>query len=87
MIENPETRMLGFVPLQELWSMLNRTRTEQGRSKSSLQQSPFYICEIEQTIKDIVEECPITKFEGGIAKLQEDKTEPINWLNGLETPL
>jgi len=42
---------------------------------------------IEKTIKHIVEECPITKFEGGIAKLHEAKTEAINWLNNLEIPL
>lgn len=42
---------------------------------------------IEQTIKHIVGERPIIKFEGGTAKLREAKTEAINWLNSPETPL
>jgi len=66
--------------------------SEQGRSKSllhkwGLEQSPLCSCGIEQTIKHIVEECPTTKFEGGIAKLHESKTEAINWLNNLDIPL
>jgi len=37
-----------------------------------------------------VEECPITKFQGGIAKLHEAITgalRAINWLNNLDIPL
>jgi len=40
-----------------------------------------------QTNYQVLEVCPITRFEGGIAKLHEAKPEPINWLNSLETPL
>lgn len=92
LIENPETRIPGFDLPRKLWSTLNRIRTEQGRSKSLLhtwgmEQSPFCPCGIEQTIKHIVEECPITKFEGGIPKLHDTKIEAINWLINLEIPL
>ena len=49
--------------------------------------STLCFCGIGQTVKHIVEECPIPKFEGGIAKLHECKTEAINWLDNLEIPL
>lgn len=52
-----------------------------------MEKSPLWSCETEQTIKRIVAECPVTKFEEGIAKLHEAKTEAVNWLNSLETPL
>ncbi|VVC35567.1 Hypothetical protein CINCED_3A018421 [Cinara cedri] len=52
-----------------------------------MEQSPLCSCGTEETIKHIVEECPITKFEEGIAKLHEANSEAINWLNNLEIPL
>lgn len=77
------------------WSfveVLNRIRTEKGRSKSLLykwrtEKSPLCSCGIEQTVKHIVEECSVTRFEGGITKLHETKAEAINLLNNLEIPL
>lgn len=55
LIEGPEKRTLGFDLPQKLWSILNRIRTEQGRSKSLLhkwgmEQFSLCSCEIEQTI-------------------------------------
>jgi len=50
-----------------------------------MEQSPIFSYRIEQTIKHIVEECPNTKSEGGIAKLHERNAN--NWLNNLEIPL
>jgi len=68
LIENPETRAPGFDLPRKLWSILNRIRTEQGRSKSlvhkwGMEQFPLCSCGIEQSIKHIVEVCPINRFD------------------------
>jgi len=92
LIENPETRVPGFGLPRKIWSALNRARTEQGRCKSLLykwgmEQSPLCSCGAEQTIRHIIDACPNTKFEGGIAKLHEAGTEAVEWITSLESPL
>jgi len=52
-----------------------------------MERSPLCSCGAEQTIGHIIEECPNTKFEGGMKKLHEAATEAVNWITSLETLL
>jgi hypothetical protein len=75
-----------------MWTALNRTRTYQGRSKSFLYKwgitnSPLYACGAEQTIQHIIEECPNTEFNGGIARQHKAEEDAVTWINNLEIRL
>jgi len=73
LIEDPTVRTLGFNLTQSLLTVFNRIRTEHGKCnyllhKWGMVESPLCSCQ-EQTIRHKVEECPITKFTGGIKKI------------------
>jgi len=65
----------------------NRIRTEPERCKSLLhkwgmKKSHLCLCGVDQAIRHVV-----TKFEGGVGKLQEAGTEAIKWIIDLDIPM
>jgi len=49
--------------------------------------TPLCECRQVQTIKHIVESCPWTKYEGGIAELHKGGSEAQDWLCNLKVHL
>lgn len=49
--------------------------------------TPLCECGQFQTSKHIVESCPRTKYEGGIAELHKGGNEAQDWLRNLEVHL
>ena len=59
------------------WSLLNRFRTDAGPCRNSMHEwgyiaSPLCDCGEHQTMRHIVNECPLTCFDGGISDLHLD---------------
>jgi len=46
-----------------------------------IRDDPFCACGDKQTVSHIVNECPLTKFRGGIQALHTAEEDAINWLH------
>jgi len=83
-------RQPGFDLPCHTWSLINRFRTGQGRHHANLHkwglaQSPSCDCGQRQTMNDIVDTCPLTKFEGGLNLLHEVDDDAVIWLESTAT--
>ena len=75
----------GFHLPRQLWSLLNRFRTEQGhcgagRRKWRLTDTDLCPCDETQTMSHIVEFCPLTKLNGGLSRLHSADEDAVSWL-------
>ena len=67
------------------WSLLNMFRTDAGPCLNSMHEwgyiaSPLCDCGQHQTMRHIVNECPLTCFDGGISELHQAHDAAFNWL-------
>jgi len=72
------------------WSPMNRFRTGQGPCRANLHkwglaQSPSCDCAQRQTVNQIVDMRPLTKFEGGLNLLHEANDDAVIWLESTAT--
>jgi hypothetical protein len=86
LIDDPTVRVPGFDLPRQLWALLNRFRTSQGRCAANLaiwgqRDDPLCSCGQPQTMTHIVDECPLTKFIGGLRVLHTADDDDIAWLN------
>lgn len=90
LIDIPGEQVPGFNLPRRIWVQLNRLRTGHGRCNSFLYrwksiQDPSCRCGFpSETIKHIVEECPITKFPGGFPSLHQADQDAIDWIKQLK---
>jgi len=75
----------GFDLPRRQWSMLNRFRTGQGRCGVNLVRwgqatDPTCGCGAPQTMSHIVNECPLTMFNGGLEALHHAEEDAVQWL-------
>ena len=75
-------RQPGFDLPRHTWSLLNRFRAGQGPCRANLHkwdlaQSRSCDCGQRQTMNQIVDTCPLTKFEGGLNLLHEADDDGI----------
>jgi len=68
------------------WTILNRYRTGNGRCAAAvydwcIRDDPFCVCGGKQTMSHIVNECPLTKYPGGIQALHTADEDAIKWLH------
>jgi len=80
----------GFDLPRHTWSPMNRFRAGQGPCRASLHkwglaQSPSCDGGQRQTMDDIVDTCPLTKFEGGLNLLHEADDNAVIWLESTAT--
>jgi hypothetical protein len=85
LIDDPSARVPGFDLVRSDWVLLNRYRTGHGLCAASLHQwgvqdNPFCRCGEVQTMAHIVDECPLTKFTGGLRALHIADDEAVEWL-------
>ena len=74
LITDPTIRQPDFDLNRSDWTILNRYRTGHGRCAATLydwgiRDDLFCACGGKQTMSHIVNECPLTKFPGGIQAL------------------
>ena len=86
LVSDPTTRQPGFTLPRRLWSSLNHFRTGQGlcganRVKWGLGGNEHCRCGGIQTMSHIVEQCPLTKLEGGLLKLHSAGDDAVQWLD------
>ena len=67
------------------WSLLNRFRSDAGPCRNSMHEwgyiaSPLCDCGEHQTMRHVVNECPLTCFDGGISELHKAHDAAFNWL-------
>ena len=74
LVDDPTTKPPGFDLPRKLWTLLNRFRTGHGRCavndhRWGLRNSPLCECGMPQTMSHIVEDCPLTRLDGGLRTL------------------
>src|SRR5436190_21640585 len=74
LVNDPTGEVPGMSRSRKEWVRLNRFRTGVGRCndwkfKWGQTDDPFCDCGLPQTMKHIVEECPLRSFEGGMMDL------------------
>ena len=88
LVADPTHRLPGFNLPRNQWSLLNRFRTGHGicgasRFRWGMRDNPFCTCGHEQTMSHIVDDCVLTRFEGGLVALNEAKDSVRLWLDAL----
>jgi len=89
-ITDPTVRQPGFDLPRHAWSPMNRFGTVQGPYRANvhkwgLAQSSLCDCGQRQTMKHIVDTCPLPKFEGGLNLPQEADDDAVTWLESAAT--
>jgi hypothetical protein len=76
----------GFDLRRHNWVLLNRFRTEQ--EKWGFVESPACdCCAEEQTMRHIVDDCPLRLFADGLTKLCAMSDDSVEYLSGLDLNL
>jgi len=88
LVSDPTTEVPGYDLPRRLWLRLNRIRTGQGCCAFLLHRwnaidSPLCQCGEVQTMKHLVEECSIHRFQGNIRDIHTGTADAMNWLNNL----
>ena len=90
LITHPEKQVPGFDLPRNIWIKLNRLRTLHGRCNDMLYKwsavpDPFCACgHPSETIKHMVNDCPLTKFQGGFEALHQASPEAIHWISNIK---
>ena len=85
LIDDPTSQVPGFDLPRREWVSLNRYRTGVGRCFHNLHKwgysdSPSCKCGAWQTMAHIVNDCPLSRFEGGLTALHTASTSAVDWL-------
>ena len=85
LIKDPTIQLPGMDLPRGQWSLLNRFRTDAGPCRSNMHEwgyiaSPLCDCGEPQTMRHVVNECPLTCFDGGISALHLAQDTAFNWL-------
>ena len=85
LISDPTIQLPGMYLPRGQWSMLNRFRSDAGPCRNSMHEwgyiaSPLCDCGQHHTLRHIVNECPLTCFDGGISELHQAHDAAFNWL-------
>ena len=85
LINDPIIQLPGMDLPRGQWSLLNRFRSDAGPCRNSMHEwgyiaSPLCDCGGDQTMRHIVNECPLTCFDGGISELHQAHDAAFNWL-------
>ena len=85
LVADPAIRQPGFDLPRMQWSLLNRFRTAQGPCRVNLKKwglasSELCDCGVPQSMSHIVEQCPITKLDGGLKALHKADNTACIWL-------
>jgi len=87
-VTDPTIRQPGFDPPRHTWSVVNSFPTDQGSCHASLHKlvlAQSLSCDCGQTIKNVVDTCPLTNFEGGLNLLHETNDDAVIWLESRAT--
>jgi len=90
LVPDPAVRPPGFDLPRQPWTLLNRFRTGHGTCRASLHrwgmaQSDLCQCGQRQTMTHIIDDCPQTKFAGGLEALHEADDDAVHWLQNTAT--
>ena len=85
LVPDPTIRQPGFDLPRHTWSVLNRFRAGRGTYHADLHQwglSPSESCSCgqKQTMSDILDSCPLSRFEGGLQQLHTADDRAVHWL-------
>ena len=85
LINDPTIQLPGMDLPRGQWSLLNLFRSDAGPCRNSMHEwgyiaSPLCDCGEPQTMRHVVNECPLTCFDGGISELHKAHDAAFNWL-------
>ena len=85
LINDPTIQLPGMDLPRGQWSLLNRFRSDAGPCRNSIHEwgyiaSPLCDRGEHQAMRHIVNECPLTCFDGGISELHLAQGVAFNWL-------
>jgi len=89
-VTDPTIWQPGLNLTRQSWSLLNCFWTGQGQCcailhKWGLAKSLTCDCGQQQTMSDIANACPLTKFNGELQLLHEDEDDAVKWLESTAT--
>jgi hypothetical protein len=84
-VADPAIRQPGFDLPRRQWSLLNRFRTGQGHCRANhkrwgLAMNDLCDCGQIQTMSHIVDDCPLTRYPGGLQALHTADKDAFDWL-------
>ena len=84
LINDPTIQLPGMDLPRGQWSRLNRFRSDAGPCGNGMHEwgyiaSPLCDCSEYQTMRHIVNECPLTSFDDGISELHQAHDAAFNW--------
>ena len=85
LINDPTIQLPGMDLSRGQWSLLNRFQSDAGPCRNSMHEwgyiaSPLCDCGEHQTKRHIVNECPLTCFDGSISELHQAHDAAFTWL-------
>jgi len=86
LVDDPTALPTGFNLPRHLWANLNYFRTGQGQCAANLGRwckipDPSCSCgAAKQTMSHIVNDCPLSRFPGGLNTLQLANDEAVKWI-------
>ena len=87
-VRDPTKPLPGMSLNRKCWARLNRFRTGHGicgesQHRWGLRTNPLCSCGQIQSMSHIIDNCPNTKFKGGITALSSVSDEAVSWLDKL----
>ena len=88
LVSDPSVRLCGYDLPRASWSVLNRFRSGHGpcrdmKFKWGVLNNNLCDCGVAQSMSHIVNECPNTKFSGGLSSLHVLHDGAREWLSGI----
>lgn len=92
LIDDPTAEVNGFNLPRRSWLRVNRIRTGQGccaflLHRWNIIESPLCQCGDVQTMKHLVEECQIHRFQGNLKDIHACSADALRWINNLNVEI
>ena len=90
LVADPTIQLPGMDLPRGHWCVLNRFRTDAGPCRSSLHKwgylaSPLCDCGEPQTMRHMIDDCPLSHLDGGIKALHLAEDPAVNWIMDFKT--
>jgi len=82
LVPDPAVRPPGFDLPRQLWTFLT---CRASLHRWGMAQSDLWQCGQRQTMTHIIDDCPQTKFAGGLEALHEADNDAVHWLQNTAT--
>lgn len=93
-IHDPTEKVPGFLLPRKIWKTMNRLRTGHGCCGEKMflwKYADSALCDCDhssiQSMRHIIDDCPLRRFSGGISEIHSATTDSIEWIRNLDLNL